>query len=92
MAVDQTLVGQAAAEVMDRIEANFGDQGHIAQDGQLASVALIVAVQYNGGSQTFYDFSFSPPAAPHEAIGLLQVVLNAITTSPPPERPPSEDA
>jgi hypothetical protein len=52
MAVDQTLVGQAATELMDSLDANFGDQGSIAQDGQIVSVALIVAVEHSGGNQT----------------------------------------
>jgi hypothetical protein len=83
MPLDSTLVRQAAAEVMDSLDANFGDQGSIAQDGQIVSVALIVAVEHSGGNQTTYDYSFAPQAAMHEGIGLLHVVLNDIASRSP---------
>ena len=83
MAIDNTLVGQAAAEVMDRLDAKFGDQGSIAQDGEVVSVALIVAVEYDGGTRSSYDYSFSPPVAHHEGLGLLHVALNDLSSRPP---------
>ena len=83
MPIDNTLVGETAAELMDRIEDNYGDQGRVAQDGRLVSVALIAAVEHSSGTQTTYDYSFRPPAAAHEAIGLLEVALNTIATRLP---------
>ena len=74
MAIDPAQIGTVAAQLMEEIEAAYGD------DAEIATVALIAAVDHGDGASyhPHYHFKFSPGTPKHVGLGLLMVVQDAI--------------
>lgn len=66
MAIDQALVGNMAAKLMERLEADYGD------DAKIKAACVIVAVDH--GDQNTVHFDFGPALASYEGLGLLEEV------------------
>lgn len=66
MAIDQALVGNMAAKLMERLERNYGE------DASIKAAAVIVAVDH--GNNNTVHFDFGPGLAPYEGLGLLEQV------------------
>jgi hypothetical protein len=67
MAIDQVLVGNMAANLMGKLEAEYGEEASI------SAAAVIVAVD-NGDGMKFVQFEVGPQLAPYEVIGLMEYV------------------
>ena len=67
MAIDQALVGNLAASLMEKLEAEYGGEASI------TAAAVIVAID-NGDGQKFVQFEVGPQLAPYEVIGLMEFV------------------
>ena len=74
MAIDQTKIGTVAAQLMEELEAAYGD------DAEIATVALIAAVDHGDGTHyhPHYHYKFSPGTPKHVGLGLLAVAQDAI--------------
>jgi hypothetical protein len=66
MAIDQALIGQMAARLMEEIEGDYGE------DAKVVSAALVVAVDHGKG--TMVHFTFGPDLSAQDGIGLLEQV------------------
>lgn len=67
MAIDQALLGNMAANLMGKLETEYGEEASI------TAAAVIVAVD-NGDGQKFVQFDVGPQLAPYEVIGLMEYV------------------
>jgi hypothetical protein len=65
MATDEGLVGRMAAEVMEELEATYGE------NAEITAALLIVNVDTGDGRDTVH-FKPSPGLARHEGIGLVE--------------------
>ena len=66
MAIDQARVGEVAAQMMDTLEQQYGE------DAEITDVMLIAAVDYDdNGATTTVHYSSSPGMPTHVALGLL---------------------
>lgn len=74
MATDEGIVGRMAAEVMEQIEATYGE------DAEITAALLIVNVDHGDGQQDTLHFKFSPGLARYEAIGLVEWAKQNILT------------
>ena len=73
MAVDQTIVGNVAADVMGQLQERFGED----QSANIRAVFLIVAVDYLGEAEeqsTEVRWGVSEGIPRHEVLGLLEYV------------------
>jgi hypothetical protein len=66
MAIDQTIVGNMAANLMEQLEAAYGE------DAEITAAALIVAVDH-GDNGTVHSH-FSPGLSTYEGLGLIEHV------------------
>jgi len=66
MAIDQALIGQMAASLMEEVEEDYGE------DAMVSAAALVVAVDHDDG--TMVHFSFGPELSVQEGIDLLEQV------------------
>ena len=66
MAIDQGLVGNMAAKLMEQLETNYGE------DATIKAACVIVAVDH--GNQNTVHFDFGPGLASYEGLGLLEEV------------------
>jgi hypothetical protein len=73
VAVDRTVVGSVAAELMDELDEKFGD----GEDANIRAVFLIVAVDYEGddGQEAEVRWGVSDNLQYYEGIGLLEHVI-----------------
>jgi hypothetical protein len=71
MAIDQALLGNMAAKLMERLESEYGE------DAKISAAGVVVAVD-NGDGQKFVQFDFGPELAPYEVLGLLEYVSRHI--------------
>jgi hypothetical protein len=67
MAIDQALVGQMAANLMEQLEAAYGEEAEI------TAATLIVAVDHGDDMNTIHS-NFSPGLATYQALGLVEHV------------------
>jgi hypothetical protein len=67
MAIDQTLVGNLAANLMAQLEAVYGEEAEI------TAAALIVAVDHGENMNTVHS-NFSPGLSSYEGLGLIEHV------------------
>lgn len=65
MATDEGMVGRMAAEVMEQLEANYGEAAEI------TAALLIVNVDTGDGAETLH-IKPSPDLARYEGIGLVE--------------------
>jgi hypothetical protein len=63
MPIDQAAIGGVAAELMEELEAMYGD------DATIERVALVVAV--DRGEETVVHYKFTPGSSMYMAKGLL---------------------
>lgn len=68
MAIDQTLIGELAARLMEQLEEAYED------DATITGACLIVAVDHDQGKRNTVHSSFSADLATYEALGLLEYV------------------
>lgn len=66
MAIDQALIGQMAASLMEEVEEDYGE------DAKVSAAALVVAVDHGNG--TMVHFSFGPNLSAHDGADLLAQV------------------
>ena len=66
MAIDQTLIGQMAASLMEEVEEDYGE------DAKVSAAALVVAVDHGDG--TMVHFSFGPDLSAQDGADLLEQV------------------
>lgn len=66
MAIDQALVGNMAAKLIEQLESNYGE------DATIKAAAVIVAVDH--GNNNTVHFDFGPALATYEGLGLLEHV------------------
>jgi hypothetical protein len=76
MAIDSAKIGTVAAQLMEELEAAYGE------DASIATVALVAAVDHGGGADyhPHYHFKFSPGTPKHVGLGLLMVVQDTIAS------------
>ena len=67
MAIDQLLVGNMAAKLMEQLEESYGE------DATIKAACVIVAVDH-GDHQNTVHFDFGPELATYEGLGLLEQV------------------
>jgi hypothetical protein len=67
MAIDQTLVGNMAANLMQQLEEAYGDEAEI------TAAAIIVAVDHGENMNTVHS-NFSPGLSTYEGLGLIEHV------------------
>lgn len=72
MAIDQALIGQMAARLMEELEEAYGPEA------ELISAALVVAVDHGDGKMV--HFTFGPDLSTEEGVGLLEQVRRARLT------------
>ncbi len=65
MAIDQARVGEVAAQMMDTLEQQYGE------DAEITDVMVITAVKYDNGASSKVHSSSSPGMPTHVALGLL---------------------
>jgi hypothetical protein len=70
MPIDETQIGRLAAELMEELATQFGD------DAEIERVALIVAVDH--GEQTTVHWKFTPNTPTYIGRGLLEQVGRAL--------------
>jgi hypothetical protein len=66
VALDQSRVGEVAAQLMESL-----DQQEFGEDAEITDVMLIVAVDHEGGAATSIHSSSSPGMPTHAKLGLL---------------------
>jgi hypothetical protein len=66
MAIDQNLIGQMAAQLMEELEKAYGSEA------KLAAAALVIAVDHGNGKTV--HFTFGPDLSTEEGFGLLEQV------------------
>ncbi|HVD86545.1 MAG TPA: hypothetical protein VNB59_03975 [Solirubrobacterales bacterium] len=66
MAIDQALVGNMAAKLMEQLEESYGE------DAAIKAACVIVAVDHE--DQNTVHFDFGPALATYEGLGLLEQV------------------
>ena len=71
MPIDQSKVGEVAAELMD-ILTTYGE------DAEITAVMLITAVTHDNGTKTTVHHNASPGMPVHEGLGLLMFVQSLI--------------
>lgn len=74
MAIDQALVGNMAAKLMEQIEESYGE------DAAIQAACVIVAVDH-GDRQNTVHFDFGPELATYEGLGLLEQVSRNLGSS-----------
>ena len=72
MPIEQSEVGEVAAELMDILETTYGD------DAEISAVMLITAVKHDNGTKTTVHHNVSPGMLVHEGLGLLMFVQSVI--------------
>ena len=65
MAIEQARVGEVAAQMMDTLEQQYGE------DAEITDVMVIAAVEYDNGAASKVHSSSSPGMPTHVALGLL---------------------
>lgn len=68
MAIDQTRLGAVAAELMDDLAGNYGD------DAELKHVVIIATVDHGGGTLDTTHWKITPGMPNYVGIGLLELV------------------
>lgn len=72
MAIDQTQVGQLAAQLMQELEDQYGE------DARLERLALIVAVAHDEDQLTVHTM-FTPDSPPWTQRGLLEYAARHVS-------------
>lgn len=67
MAIDQALVGQMAANLMEQLEATYGEEAEI------TAATIIIAVDHGQNMNTVHS-NFSPGLSTYEGLGLIEHV------------------
>jgi hypothetical protein len=70
LTIDQTKIGEVAAQLMDQLEETFGDDETV----EIDSVMLIVSVKHGLFDGAHVRWHNSPDLPIHEALGLLRFV------------------
>jgi hypothetical protein len=70
LTIDQTKIGEVAAQLMDQLEETFGDDETV----EIDSVMLIVSVKHGRFDGAHVRWHNSPDLPIHEALGLLRFV------------------
>jgi hypothetical protein len=68
MAIDQAIIGEMAARLMEQLETAYED------DATITGACLIVAVDHDQGKRNTVHSNFSSDLATYEALGLLEYV------------------
>ena len=68
MAIDQSKLGAVAAELMDDLENNYGD------DAELTNVVIIATVDHGGGTLDTTHWKVTPGMPNYIGVGLLELV------------------
>jgi hypothetical protein len=66
MATDESIIGRMAAELMEQIEASYGEEAEI------TAALLIVNVDHGDGQQETVHIKASPGLARYQGIGLVE--------------------
>lgn len=66
MATDESIIGRMAAELMEQIEASYGEAAEI------TAALLIVNVDHGDGQQETVHIKPSPGLARYQGIGLVE--------------------
>ncbi len=74
MATDEGMIGRMAAELMEQLEATYGEEAEI------TAALLIVNVDHGDGQQDTVHFKVSPGLARYEGIGLVEWAKHNILT------------
>jgi hypothetical protein len=69
VAIDQSMLETITAQMMDELEAVYGD------DAEITTAGLLVAVNYGDGKGAVH-FRYSPGTHEHVALGLLVQAQN----------------
>jgi hypothetical protein len=70
LTIDQTKIGEVAAQLMDQLEETFGEDESV----EIDSVMLIVSVKHGLFDGTHVRWHNSSDLPIHEALGLLRFV------------------
>ncbi len=70
MSIEQVKVGEVAARLMERLEAEFEED----KSAQIEGVVLISAVRHDNGRRVTINYDSGSEMAPYQVMGLLQYV------------------